>query len=108
VPAKRPEREIALLFDVFVLNQSIRRLLAGGLGDAPLRFFGRSDRTVPAAGSIENITALHKPNFHIQLATSGHALLLNQTGLTHDDDTPPALAPEVIGSISGWVKATIG
>lgn len=32
-----PEREISLLFDLFVLNQHIRRLIATGLADAPLR-----------------------------------------------------------------------
>ena len=37
MPTKRPEREISLLFDLFVLNQHVRRLLAAGLADAPLR-----------------------------------------------------------------------
>jgi len=36
-PQNRPEREISLLFDLFVLNQHIRRLVAAGLAGAPLR-----------------------------------------------------------------------
>jgi len=37
VPSKKPERTISLLFDLFVLNQHVRRLLAAGLAGAPLR-----------------------------------------------------------------------
>jgi DNA-binding MarR family transcriptional regulator len=37
VPARRREREISLLFDLFVLNQHVRRLLVTGLAGAPLR-----------------------------------------------------------------------
>jgi DNA-binding MarR family transcriptional regulator len=35
--ARRPERGISLLFDLFVLNQHVRRLLATALAEAPLR-----------------------------------------------------------------------
>ena len=50
-----------------------------------------------------SLTALHQPNFQVQLVDSGHALLANSTGLAEDDDRAPGLAPGVIESISRWV-----
>jgi len=70
-----------------------------------LWLLGRSDRTVPTEVSVENLMALKKPNLRVELATSGHALLLNQTGLTAEDDAAPGLAPEVIASIRAWAQA---
>ena len=37
VAVKQPGREISLLFDLFVVNQRVRRLLAGALADVGLR-----------------------------------------------------------------------
>src|ERR1700730_10336988 len=37
VTVKQPGREISLLFDLFVVNQRVRRLLAGALADVGLR-----------------------------------------------------------------------
>lgn len=65
-----------------------------------LWLLGRNDRTVPTAVCVENLNALHKANFHVQLVTSGHGLLLNNTGLNADDATAPGLAPGVISSIA--------
>ena len=65
-----------------------------------LWLLGRNDRTVPTAVCVENLNALHKANFNIQLVTSGHGLLLNNTGLNADDATAPGLAPGVISPIA--------
>jgi DNA-binding MarR family transcriptional regulator len=34
---KQPGREVSLMFDLFVLNQHVRRLMAAALAEAPLR-----------------------------------------------------------------------
>jgi dienelactone hydrolase len=74
------------------------------LGAPALWLLGTNDRTVPTAVCLEILNAMHKPNFTIQLLPSGHALLVNPTGLLADDARSPALAPDLVPALTAWLR----
>lgn len=45
-----------------------------------LWILGANDRTVPTAVCVELLSAMHKPNFKVQLVPTGHGMLVNATG----------------------------
>lgn len=69
-----------------------------------LWLLGTNDRTVPTAVCIEILDALHKPNFTIQPLPTGHALLVNATGLGAGDARSPGLAPQLVPAIKAWFR----
>jgi len=72
--------------------------------DVPaLWLLGVNDRTVPTTVCVEILTAMHKPNFTIHLLPTGHALLVNATGLLADDDRSPGLAADLVPTLRSWL-----
>jgi dienelactone hydrolase len=70
-----------------------------------LWLLGTNDRTVPTAVCVEILTAMDKPNFTIHLLPTGHALLVNPTGLLADDDRSAGLAPDLVPTLASWLGA---
>jgi dienelactone hydrolase len=68
-----------------------------------LWLLGTNDRTVPTAVCIEILDSLQKSNFTIQTLPTGHALLVNATGLIADDARSPGLAPQLVPGIRAWL-----
>ncbi len=68
-----------------------------------LWILGEYDRTVPTAVCVEILSAMHKPNFKVQLVPTGHGMLVNATGLLADDDTSVGLAPQLVPAIRTWL-----
>lgn len=67
---------------------------------------GANDRTVPTAVCVEILDSLHQPQFTVHLVPTGHALLVNPTGLTADDDRSPGLAPDLVPTMKLWLSQT--
>jgi len=70
-----------------------------------LWLLGASDRTVPTRVCVEILTAMKKPNFTIHLLPTGHALLVNSTGLLADDDRSAGLAPDLVPTLASWLRS---
>lgn len=68
-----------------------------------LWLLGTNDRTVPTAVCLEILGSLQKPNFTIVSLPTGHALLVNPTGLLADDARSPGLAPQLVPAIRAWL-----
>ena len=66
---------------------------------------GTHDRTVPTAVCIEVLSALNKPNIRVQEVPTGHALLVNPTGLLADDDRSMGLAPQLVPTLRDWFQS---
>jgi dienelactone hydrolase len=73
-----------------------------------LWLLGSNDRTVPTAVCVEILTALHKPNFTIDLLPAGHGMLVNPTGLAVDDSRSPGLAPGLLPALSVFILRSTG
>ena len=71
-----------------------------------LWLLGTNDRTVPTAICEEILKALNKPNLTVQMLPTGHALLVNRTGLLADDDRSAGLAPALLPGLKGWLSKT--
>ncbi|HVS50220.1 MAG TPA: alpha/beta hydrolase [Candidatus Dormibacteraeota bacterium] len=69
-----------------------------------LWLLGTNDRTVPTAVCVEVVAAMHKPNFTVHLLPTGHGMLVNPTGLGADDQRSPGLAPDLVPTLTMWVK----
>jgi dienelactone hydrolase len=76
-----------------------------GLQVPTLWLLGSNDRTVPTRICVEILAAMNKPNFTVHLMPTGHALLLNSTGLLADDDRSPGLAPDLVSTLATWLRA---
>lgn len=76
------------------------------LAVSTLWLLGTNDRTVPTAICVEILTAMHKPNFTVDLLPTGHGMLVNPTGLAVDDQRSPGLAPDLVPTLSAWMKAS--
>ena len=48
---------------------------------------------------------MNKPNFQVEQVPTGHALLVNRTGLLVDDDRSAGLAPQLVATIRAWLNA---
>lgn len=72
-----------------------------------LWLLGTNDRTVPTAVCIEIIDSLHKPNFTVQQLPTGHALLVNPTGLAADDARSSRLAPQLVPTMRTWLAKVL-
>lgn len=70
-----------------------------------LWLLGSNDRTVPTRICVEILAAMNKPNFSVHLMPTGHALLVNSTGLLADDDRSPGLAPDLVPTLAAWLRA---
>lgn len=66
---------------------------------------GTNDRTVPTSVCVDILSGFNKPNFQVQRVPTGHALLVNRTGLLADDDRSPGLAPQLVPTMRAWFKA---
>lgn len=66
---------------------------------------GTNDRTVPTTICVEILTALHKSNFTVHLVPTGHALLVNATGMVADDAQSPGLPPDLVPTLRQWLAA---
>lgn len=75
------------------------------LGVPTLWLFGTNDRTVPTAICVEILSAMNKPNFTVQLLSTGHGLLVNPTGLAIDDERSPGLAPDLVPTLKAWLQS---
>lgn len=73
-----------------------------------LWLLGTNDRTVPTAICVELLTAMHKPNFTIDLLPAGHGMLANPTGLAADDRRSPGLAPGLLLALSAFISRSGG
>lgn len=73
-----------------------------------LWLLGTNDRTVPTSICVEILTALHKPNFTIDLLPAGHGMLANPTGLAADDRRSPGLAPGLLPALSDFISRSAG
>lgn len=73
-----------------------------------LWLLGSNDRTVPTAVCVEILTAMHKPNFTIELLPAGHAILANPTGMAADDARSPGLAPGLLHALSVFILRSTG
>ncbi len=72
-----------------------------------LWLLGSNDRTVPTSICLEILNAMHKPNFTVHLLPTGHALLVNPTGLAGDDERSPGLAPDLVPTLKSWTEAVV-
>jgi dienelactone hydrolase len=72
-----------------------------------LWLLGSNDRTVPTRICAEILAGLHKPSFTVQMLPTGHGLLVNPTGLDADDQRSPGLAPELVPTITDWLRGSI-
>jgi len=70
-----------------------------------LWLLGSNDRTVPTLVCVQILAGMRKPNFTVQMLPTGHGLLVNATGLDADDDRSPGLAPELVPTITSWLRA---
>lgn len=77
------------------------------LGVPVLWLLGVNDRTVPTMVCLEIINAMRKPNFSVQLLPTGHALLVNPTGLLADDERSFGLAPEMLSTMRAWAATEV-
>jgi hypothetical protein len=68
-----------------------------------LWLLGTNDRTVPTAICLQILSTLNKPNFSVHVLPTGHALLVNPTGLLADDARSPGLALEMVPSLRQWM-----
>lgn len=66
---------------------------------------GTNDRTVPTTICVEVLTALRKSNFTVHLVPTGHALLVNATGMVADDAQSPGLPPDLVPTLRQWLAA---
>ena len=69
-----------------------------------LWLLGVNDRTVPTAICVEILDGMHRSNFSVALLPTGHALLVNQTGLLAGDAQSPGLAPELLPTLDSWLE----
>ncbi len=72
-----------------------------------LWLLGSNDRTVPTRICAEILAGMKKPNFTVQMLTTGHGLLVNATGMNEDDSRSPGLAPELVPAITRWLAASL-
>lgn len=77
------------------------------LGVPVLWLLGVNDRTVPTTVCLEIINAMSKPNFSVQLLPTGHALLVNPTGLLADDERSFGLAPQMLTTMRTWMATEV-
>ncbi|HEV2414526.1 MAG TPA: prolyl oligopeptidase family serine peptidase [Candidatus Dormibacteraeota bacterium] len=77
------------------------------IGVPALWLLGVNDRTVPTMVCLEIINAMRKPNFSVQLLPTGHALLVNPTGLLADDERSFGLAPEMLSTMRAWAATEV-
>ncbi len=77
------------------------------IGVPVLWLLGVNDRTVPTMVCLEIINAMRKPNFSVQLLPTGHALLVNPTGLLADDERSFGLAPEMLSTMRAWAATEV-
>jgi uncharacterized protein len=68
-----------------------------------LWLLGLHDRTVPTKVCLEILASLNKPNITVRVLPTGHALLVNPTGLSADDARSPGLAPELVPTVRSWI-----
>ena len=72
-----------------------------------LWLLGTNDRTVPTRVCVDILSAMHKPNFTVHLLPTGHALLVNPTGLLADDDRSVGLAPDLVPTLASWLRKNV-
>ena len=68
---------------------------------------GTNDRTVPTAVCVEILNSMSKANFMVHLVPTGHALLVNPTGMLADDDRSPGLAPDLVPTLRQWLAREV-
>lgn len=73
-----------------------------------LWLLGTNDRTIPTAVCMEILVGLARPNFSVQTFPTGHALLINPTGLLADDARSAGLPPDLYPKIRDWIAQSIG
>jgi fermentation-respiration switch protein FrsA (DUF1100 family) len=69
-----------------------------------LWLLGDHDLTVPTAICVDILNGLNNPKLLIRRLPTGHAMLVNLTGLAADDAKSPGLAPELVTQITDWLQ----